>query len=289
MFEEGLALAEGSNAPGMTYPFLMHLTIVEAKAGKPEAARARLAAFARTYGGGSNVRWVFLGAMLEAHVAIAEGRIGAALDALQRAGEVGEAIGNPAYQRNARLLRARVLEDCQRFDAALADAAAAPAVGADSILLVAEAVRASAELAAGQPGAARDRLRRALGADRIVDDHLHEARDLARCVLAETLLASGEAAAALALLGSPCRAPALQARALAARLRGGDAGAADEARRLRSALRLAPLAELRLLQGLEASAAARAGDERAATLLARLLQEPGNAGLLGRGSEAPPR
>jgi hypothetical protein len=271
----------------MTFPFLMHLTIVHAKAGQPQAARARCAAFLQAYGTSTNPRFVFIGAMLEAHVAIAEGRIGAALGSLQRAIEVGEALGNSAYQRNARLLRARLHEDCRRFDAALADAAAAPALGPDSVLLVAEAVRASAEIEAGQAAAARERVERALAAERIIDDHLHESREFARCVLAESQLAAADCTAALATLSVPCVAPALKARALAARLRAGDRAAADEAVRLLSSVQLAPLAELRLLseQATQPTRDARSASERLAQLTAQLRQDPGNAGLLTHWSE----
>jgi hypothetical protein len=288
MFEEGLALAEQSNAPGMTYPFLMHLTILHAKAGEPTSAHSRCADFLKAFGASANPRFGFLCSMLQAHVALADGRLGAALDALGRSIEVAEALANAAYQRNARLLRARVHEDRHAFDAALEDAAAAPPVGRDAVLLVAEAVCASAELAAGKPAAARDRLRQALAAERLVDDHLHEARDLGRCVQAEALLGCDDRAGALTVLAEPCGAPALRARALAARLAAGDRSAKDEALRLLSSVRMAPLAELRLLRALAAGAApsARPARERLAQLIAQLRNDPANAGLLDRWIEA---
>jgi hypothetical protein len=116
----------------------------------------------------------------------------------------------------------------------------------------------------------------------VIDDHVHEARDLARCVLADALLAEGGGSAALALLARPCAAPALRARALAVRVRAGDSGAADEALRLLSSVELAPLAEIRLLGALAdcpMDAGLRAGARRT-ELLARLRADPANAGLL---------
>jgi hypothetical protein len=281
-------VADKANAAGIKVTFEISLGIVHAKAGRPAAAKTHCEALRALIGPDPSPRFAYMQSMVDAHASIASGHLGSALAELARAIEVADQIGNSWYQRSARLLRARVHGDLLDFDAAVADARAAPALSpslASSVIPMREAVIADAELAAGHAETVRDRLREVLAAKRFVDDDSHESRDLARCVLGDALMSCGDRAAAKTVLSEVKVTPALRARALALRLRdGSDLQAMGEAKRLLESVPLTPLAELRLLTALCAAQPVPTASlhDRASALLEMLSTEPSNRGLLDR-------
>lgn len=293
--EEALAVADTSNAAAMKVSFEVSLVIALAKSGRAEDADRHCAALKAVIGPDPNPRFAYLQSMVAAHASIAGGRIGAALAALSQAIAIADQVGNPWYQRNARLLRARVYNDLLNHDAAVADVEAAPSLSAGlapTVVLLRDAVLADADAAQGKCGAARDRLNGALAAERFVDDDTHESRDFLRCVLGNALIGCGERLAAIELLSRVTVTPALQARALAVRLRAGaDPQVTQEADRLLESGGLAPLAQLRLLAALSATQPASAAgfDKRIHALLEQLLQDPSNRGPLDRWVASNPR
>jgi DNA-binding SARP family transcriptional activator len=254
MLEEGQILLEQANAPAIKVSAQIALAVLHAKAGYPDKALSDSRALAALVGETTNPRFVYMQSMVDAHVRLGEGAVGAAIALLDRALSVAELVDNTLYRRNARLMRARTYEDLLDFEAAIADAEAAPAstsIPGPNPVLIREAAHAASEVHHGHAIAARDRLRAALACERFVDDHVNESRELCRAVLAEALVAVGDPAGAVAVLAQPIHTPALRARAVAARLRAERGSAVvDLANQLLQSGRVAPLATLRLLVAL---------------------------------------
>jgi DNA-binding SARP family transcriptional activator len=275
MLLEALAILQQVHAPAMQVPVLIALGLLHSKSGQTGPAELHRQALADLAGDAAHPRLQYMLAMVDAHIGWAQGRAAAAFAVLETAIAVADALGNTQYQRNARLLRARFHEDLLDFEAAVVDADLAPAQNTPAGLnpvLVREAIHAASEIHHGHAAAARDRLRIALGSERYVDDHVHEARELARVVLAEALLALRDADGSDAALAPPIHTPALRARALAVRLRArADPAALAEADTLLQPAQLHPTAALRLLEALAVSASpdAPACRVRAQELLAR--------------------
>jgi DNA-binding SARP family transcriptional activator len=263
MLEQALALLERSNMGGhIQMPVHIALALLHAKTGNLAAAHAARRGLLEAIGDEHGPRVQYMTAMVDANIELQEGNTDGALRSLGRAIEVAVAAGNPTYQLNALLLRARVHDELSDLDAAIADAdAAAEAVraahGSDSSgpVLIREALHASREIARGDPAPAQARLRAALASERFVDDHAHESRDFARVVLAEAIAAAGDVEGALAALPQHVAAPGLRARALGLRVRLRGSGALEEAQALLASGMLAPMAEQRLRAAVAAQGA----------------------------------
>lgn len=276
MLLEALEILQQANAPAMKIPVEIALGLLLAKAGNASAAQMHHRALAELVGDTTHPRFNYMLSMVDAHIQWACDKASACLAALAKAIAIADTLGNAQYLSNARLLRARFHEDLLDFEAAIVEADNAPAPNVQAglnPLMVREAIHAASEIHHGHAAAARERLRAALAAERFVDDHVHESREMARVVLAEAALALRDAAGVAAALSQPVHTPALRARALAVRARAGaDPATLHDAEELLESGQLHATAALRLLEALAAAKSPTAAPfrERGRALVARL-------------------
>ena len=274
--EDGNAFATGTGDVNSRINYLFNLIIVHINGGDAEAARVRRAEVMALLHGKSDPKARFFEHFSAGRLAVCEGNLGLAWQSLQAAIDAAEAAGDTSMQRGARLVLALLAADCRLAIVLNEQLEKLVTLGPHrdgELVLIEEALYAQLEIGTGHVSAARVRMERACGAQRVqahsADPAWQENTEFARVLLAAARLHDGDPAAARQALAAVHFSPRLMATAAAVALdiavatETTDQAAIEEAESLLATGTIAPLEAARLWHALSAAYAQR-GETRAA-------------------------
>lgn len=274
--EDGNAFATGTGDVNSRINFLFNLIIVLLNGGDAEAARTRRAELIGLLHDKSDPKARFFEHFSAGRLAVRDGDLALAWQSLQAAIDAAEAAGDVSMQRAARLSLAHLAADCGHTVALHEQLENLAALGPHrdgELVLIEEALYAQLEMDTDHVSAARARMERACGAQKVqahsADPDWQENTEFANVLLAAARLQVGDPAAARQALAAVRFSPRLMAMAAAVALdtavatQTTDQAAVDEVASLLATGGLAPLEAARLWHAVSAAYAQR-GETRAA-------------------------
>jgi len=274
--EQGIAFATSKGEVNSRINFLFNLIIVTLNGGNAAAARSRRVELMALLHDKSDSKARFFEHFSAGRLAVQEGDLALAWQSLQSAIDAAEAAGDTSMQRAARVTVAHLAADCGHTAALHQQIEKLATLGPHrdgELVLIEEALYAQLEMDTGHVSAARARMERACGAQKVqahsADPDWQENTEFANVLRAAARLHVGDPAAARQALAAVRFSPRLMAMAAAVALdtavatQTTDQAAVDEVASLLATGGLAPLEAARLWHALSAAYAQR-GETRAA-------------------------